>query len=541
MNQQSYDVIVVGSGIGGLSYALSVAERETSLSVAIITKKEDRESNTNYAQGGIASVLSAHDSFASHVADTLSAGAGLCRPDVVERVVRSGPAAIRRLQQAGVEFTRSKSGELDLALEGGHSARRVAHAADLTGQEIERALLARCRACVNVTLLENHFAADILTVTENQALRAAALVVYDTHAGRFVTFGSRLVMLATGGVGQVYAQTTNPLIATGDGIAMAFRAGCAVANLEFVQFHPTAFYEDSERSLLISEAVRGHGAQLLNLDGRSFMSKYDERAELAPRDIVARAIDSELKKTGATHALLDLSAIDPQTIKDRFPGIYQGCIDRGVDITREPIPVVPSAHYLCGGVRATLEGQTDVRGLLVCGETAHTGMHGANRLASNSLLEAVIMAELASSWTCENMGGLAAVSIPPNPLYTRTGRRDAENILLAHDRRSLKFLMSDFLGIVRSIERLELARERISAINRAVEREFPYLPDVYGALELRNISLVSLLMTEMALARRESRGLHYLLDYPERDDEHWRRDSVIEPRRGRVKVAEERG
>ena len=531
MNDREFDIIVVGSGIGGLSYALSVAESSDSLSVAVITKKEDRESSTNYAQGGIASVLSPLDSFESHIADTLEAGAGLCRREVVERVVRSGPGAIERLRQIGVEFTRDSSGNFDLALEGGHSARRVAHAADLTGHEIERALVARCHARSNIAILENHIAADVLTVSDSGKSQAVALVVYDAGSESFKTINSRLIMLATGGLGQVYAHTTNPMIATGDGVAMAFRAGCAVANLEFVQFHPTAFFEDAERSLLISEAVRGHGAKLLNLDGRAFMAEYDKRAELAPRDIVARAIDSELKKSGATHALLDLSSIDSATIKKRFPNIYQGCLKRGVDITREPIPVVPSAHYLCGGVCATLEGQTDVRGLLVCGETAHTGMHGANRLASNSLLEAVVMAELSAAWTIEHIAELKPGAAPPPPLYTRTGRRDAENILQEHDRKSLKSLMSDYLGIVRSLERLELAKERVSAINTAVEREFPYLPDVYGALELRNLSLVSLLMIEMALRRHESRGLHYLLDYPRRDDVNWQKDSIIEPQR----------
>jgi len=529
MEKRRFDIIVVGSGIGGLSYALSVSEISGDLSVAVITKKDDGESNTNYAQGGIATVLSPLDSFERHIEDTLISGAGLCNREVVEQVVRSGPSAIERLQEIGVEFTRSEAGELDLALEGGHSARRVAHADDLTGREIERALLMRCHARPNITFLTNHIAADALTVSEGENLRAVGLIVYDADEGVFRTFGTRLLMLATGGLGQMYEHTTNPMIATGDGIAIAFRAGCSVANLEFVQFHPTAFYEEAERSLLISEAVRGQGAKLLTLSGERFMERYDERAELAPRDIVARAIDQELKRTGDSHVLLDLSLIPEKVIRQRFPNIYQGCLERGVTITREPIPVVPSAHYLCGGICATLSGETDVRGLLVCGESAHTGMHGANRLASNSLLEAVVMAELSSTWTAEHIGELSCVDVPEPPLYTTTGRREAENILVAHDRKSLKSLMSDYLGIVRSLERLELARERVSAINSAVEREFPYLPDVYAALELRNLSLVSLLMIEMACARKESRGLHYLIDFPETDNERWKIDSVISP------------
>ncbi len=530
------DVAVIGSGIGGLSYALAVAEANPSLTLSIITKKEQRESSTNYAQGGIASVMSPLDSFESHLSDTLKTGGGLCDPEVVERVVRHGPKSIKRLTAIGVRFTHvsretsaNPETNLDLALEGGHSANRVVHADDLTGREIERALLTGCRNSPNIHLHENHIASDVLTANDGEETCANGVVTFDATSGEFVIFDARIVMLATGGVGQVYQYTTNPMIATGDGIAMAYRAGAAVANLEFVQFHPTAFYEEAERSLLISEAVRGHGGKLRTIDGRAFMSDYDTRGDLAPRDIVARAIDSELKKSGDSHVMLDLSSISREEIIKRFPNIYQGCLDRGVDITKEAIPVVPSAHYLCGGVRATLEGVTSVKGLMVCGESAHTGMHGANRLASNSLLEAVVMAEFSAEWTTRNIKDFRPLEAVRAPEYTGAVERDTANIILAHERKSLKLLMSDYLGIVRSLDRLSLARDRLMDINRVIGREFAHLPDVYAALELRNLALVALLMTEMALERHESRGLHYLTDYPETNDLKWKQDSVFEP------------
>ncbi len=539
------DVVVIGSGIGGLSYSLAVAEGNPQLSVAIVTKKEQRESNTNYAQGGIATVMSPLDSFESHLADTIKTGAGLCHPEVVEKVVRRGPQAIKRLTEIGVCFTQLSSGstsesasekdssdkqEFDLALEGGHSAKRVIHADDLTGREIERALLTACRNAPNMRLYENRIASDVLTARSGNGICATGVVTFDSTTERYVIFDARIVMLATGGVGQVYQYTTNPSIATGDGIAMAFRAGAAVANLEFVQFHPTAFYEEAERSLLISEAVRGHGGILRTIKGHAFMQDYDSRADLAPRDIVARAIDSELKKSGESHVLLDISSISTEDIHSRFPNIYQGCLDRGVDITKEAIPVVPSAHYLCGGIRASLEGVTNVKGLLVCGESAHTGMHGANRLASNSLLEAVVMAEFSAEWTVANIEKFSPTFGVAAPEYTRIVNRDTENIILAHERKGLKQLMSDYLGIVRSLDRLSLARERLLNINALIGREFAHLPDVYAALELRNVALVALLMTEMALQRHESRGLHYLADYPEANDSRWKHDSIIEPK-----------
>lgn len=532
MKQIDCDILIIGSGIAGLSYAVAVAEGAPKRQICIITKKEQRESNTNYAQGGIASVMSPLDSFEDHLADTLRSGAGLCDESIVRQVVEAGPKAIKRLTDIGVAFTSSpeESSGFDLALEGGHSARRVVHSADLTGKEIERALLARCRDSANIEMYENHIAAEIYLRDFATGQRVCGALVFDATENEFISFKAPLVLLATGGVGQIYSHTTNPLIATGDGIAIAFRAGCSVANLEFVQFHPTAFYEDAERSLLISEAVRGHGGKLKTRAGHYFMQDYDERADLAPRDIVARAIDNELKKSGDQFVYLDVSTISTTDLKERFPNIYQGCLKRGVDITREPIPVVPSAHYLCGGVSATLEGLTDLPGLLVCGESAHTGMHGANRLASNSLLEAVVMAQSAADWTLRSLDEFTlpvGFVLPEPPSYTTARRKSGTGVIVSHERLALKNLMSDYLGIVRSLERLELARERVRVIHSAVEREFASFSDVYSAIELRNMAQVALLMIDMALSRHESRGLHYLLDYPERNDAEYQRDSVI--------------
>lgn len=539
MRQREFDIVVIGSGIGGLSYALAVAEGDSSLSVAIVTKKQVWESNTNYAQGGIASVMSPLDSFEDHLNDTLISGAGLCDRKVVRRVVSAGPAAIARLSEIGVRFTesatdysressRDSSADYDLAREGGHSAKRVVHADDLTGREVERALLAGCRSLNNVTMFQNHIAADVLIDKTSSERRVVGALVYDAATEEYVVFCGRLVLLATGGVGQVYEHTTNPLIATGDGIAIAYRAGCTVANLEFVQFHPTAFYEKAERSLLITEAVRGEGGRLRTISGHEFMSDYDERGDLAPRDIVARAIDREMKKSGDDYVLLDVSHIPEKVIRQRFPNIVQKLKERGIDFPRQAIPVVPSAHYLCGGVRSALTGETDLRGLLVCGESAHTGMHGANRLASNSLLEAVVMAEMSAEWTLQHIAEFMPQTAPEVPAYASRDRSSRELIALVHERRSLKSLMSDYLGIVRSLERLQLASERAQAVHDSVTREFANMSDVYAALELRNLALVAMLMIQMASRRHESRGLHYLLDFPEKDDNNWMCDSILQ-------------
>jgi len=546
MNHERFDIVVVGSGIAGLTYALSVAEGNPSLRIALATKKESRESNTNYAQGGIAAALSKVDSFESHVADTLGAGAGLCDESQVREIVRRGPTAVRRLAERGVRFTR-RDGEFDLVMEGGHSARRVAHTFDHTGQEIERALVANIAATPAISTFENDIVVDLRVDRSGPAPQVCGAVVFDARRGEFVRFDARIVMLATGGVGQVYRHTTNPLIATGDGVAIAFRAGASVANMEFVQFHPTAFYEtdaagdagalvSAGRTLLISEAVRGEGARLVNLAGHAFMPDYDPRGALAPRDIVARAIGSELTRRDETHVLLDLSPIPVEVIRERFPNILRACLERGVDITRDPIPVAPSAHYLCGGVRASIEGVTDIAGLLVAGEVAHTGMHGANRLASNSLLEAVVMAEAAAGWTLANIGSFAN---SPSRADRGAGPGLSEapgtaggsvDISLGVERARLKELMSRHVGIVRSAAGLAIVR---AALNDMVARVggavSPNQPDPYASIELRNMTQVAGLIIDMATDRTESRGLHHRSDFPTLNDRRWRRDSVIFP------------
>jgi L-aspartate oxidase len=383
------DVLVIGSGIAGLSFALKIAD---SAQVVLITKKEKAESNTNYAQSGIAAVLSPSDSFEKHVKDTLDCGDGLSKKDVVEKVVREGPARIRELAELGVSFTQVATGELDLGIEGGHSRRRVVHAKDLTGKEVESALLNSVADTPTIELFENQIAIN-LVVDRNQCLGCHAL---DTEKSVVRSFAAKITALATGGIGRVFLHTTNPEIATGDGVAMAYRAGATIMNMEFTQFHPTYLHQPGEESFLISEALRGEGAVLRDKSGRPFMGDYHPMKELAPRDIVARAIDQELKKSGDNHVYLDISEKDPEFVQSRFPGIYEKCLSFGIDITKNPIPVVPAAHYSCGGVRTSIAGETDIRNLLVVGETACTGLHGANRLASNSLLEALVCSHYAA-------------------------------------------------------------------------------------------------------------------------------------------------
>ncbi|MBO6101782.1 MAG: L-aspartate oxidase, partial [Opitutales bacterium] len=391
--ENSYDIVVVGSGIAGLSFAIKTAR--LGYRVAIVTKKKSSETNTNHAQGGVACVTSALDDFESHVRDTLIAGDGLCHEDVVRAIVESGPEQIKSLIEEGVPFSRERDGSPCLGREGGHSQRRILHVKDFTGRAIEEALLAYIKGCKNISMFEHHFAIDLITESKTgvwrgeEENRVVGLYVLDTSGGKVLTVFAKSVMLASGGSGRVYMYTTNPDIATGDGIAMAYRAGAEVANLEFIQFHPTALYSHENDRFLISEAVRGEGAVLRNFKGEAFMKSYDPRADLAPRDIVARAIDQEMKKHGTPHVWLDITKFSAEHLKDRFPQIYQHCIERGIDISKDWMPVVPAAHYQCGGVRAGLDGATSLRGLYACGEVACTGLHGANRLASNSLLEAV--------------------------------------------------------------------------------------------------------------------------------------------------------
>ncbi|WP_166977172.1 L-aspartate oxidase [Rhodocaloribacter litoris] len=515
---ERFDFLVLGSGVAGLSFALRAAEHGT---VAVVTKKASVESNTNYAQGGIAAVMDGSDSFEQHIADTLEAGAGLCDPEVVAFVVREGPARIRELMAFGARFSR-ENGRLHLGREGGHSAHRIVHAADATGREVERALLANVRAHPNIRVFEYHFALEL--ITEHHLGQHVSRLRPDIHCfGAYVlderndvvkTFLAKSTLLATGGSGQVYLHTTNPAIATGDGVAMAYRAKARIANMEFVQFHPTSLYHPEADSFLISEAVRGEGALLYNQAGERFMPRYDPRAELAPRDIVARAIDDQLKQRGEDYVLLDISHRPAGHIRAHFPNIYETCLRYGIDITREPIPVVPAAHYQCGGVLTDAYGRTSIAGLFACGEVACTGLHGANRLASNSLLEALVFSHRALEPAVEYARGTGwREDIPP---WDDSGTvRPQEWVLVSHNRDELRRVMWDYVGIVRSTLRLERAERRTRLLYEETEDFYRRSRVSTGLCELRNMIAVAYLIIRSARMRRESRGLHYMLDYPE--------------------------
>jgi len=525
------DFLVIGSGIAGNWFALRVAAHGR---VVVVTKKEDTESNTNYAQGGIAAVLAQDDSFDLHIQDTLRAGAGLCHRDAVELMVRTGPAAVRELVDVGVRFSGLGRTDLDLRREGGHSRRRIVHAKDLTGAEIERALAGAVRAHPNITVYENRLAMDLVTGAAGAGVRAEGtrclgVRALDRLTGQVEVFQAPVTLLATGGSGKVYLYTSNPDIATGDGVAMAFRAGARVGNLEFVQFHPTCLYHPEAKSFLISEVVRGEGATLRTLDGNTFMDKYHVDGVLAPRDVVARAIDREMKTRGEKHVWLDLSPIGtPDQIRDRFPNIDRGCRAFGIDISREWVPVVPAAHYVCGGVLTDLEGRTRIRGLYAAGEVACTGVHGANRLASNSLLEAVVFASRAAGAAVREIrkGKRRTPSVPRG---TEDGGKPLpESVMLDHDWDSIRTLMWNYVGIVRTDERLALARSRLVLMARHIEGYYGKFQTTPDLVELRNIALVGLLIVRSALSREESRGLHFNLDHPDRDDVHWCRDTVLQ-------------
>lgn len=513
-----FDFLVIGSGVAGLSYALKVADYGT---VAVVTKKETVESNTNYAQGGIAAVMAAEDSPEQHIEDTLIAGAGLCDPYVVEIVVREGPERIRELMALGAEFSR-QNGRLHLGREGGHSAHRIVHAADATGREVERALLERVQANPNIQIFEYHFAVELITEHHlgqhvsrlRQDMHCFGAHVYDEKADTVKVFLAKTTLLASGGSGQVYLHSTNPEIATGDGVAMAYRAKARVANMEFVQFHPTSLYHPDANRFLISEAVRGEGAMLFNQAGDRFMLSYDTRGELAPRDIVARAIDDQLKQRGEDYVLLDISHRPSAEIKEHFPNIYETCLRFGIDITQQPIPVVPAAHYQCGGVQTDRLGRTSIEGLFACGEVACTGLHGANRLASNSLVEALVFSERA---------------VEPSVAYARAAKweegvpdwdtsgteRPAEWVLISHNREELRRVMWDYVGIVRSSLRLNRAFRRTRLLHDETEDYYRRSRVSAGLCELRNMIAVAYLIIRSAQMRHESRGLHYMLDYPE--------------------------
>jgi L-aspartate oxidase len=528
------DFLIIGSGIGGLSYALEVAKYG---SVNIVTKKEDSETNTNYAQGGIAAVSSKEDSFRAHIEDTLKGGAGLCNPEVVAKVVEAGPRSIQRLTEIGVQFStrhRGLKSRLDLGIEGGHSHKRVVHAADFTGREIENALLRAVQAQPNIRLYENHLAVDLLTQHQLRRRRPAeetrcwGAYVLETPTEEVKTFTAKITLLATGGAGRVYSHTTNPDIATGDGIAMSYRAGAAIANMEFVQFHPTMLYHRDANSFLISEAVRGEGGKLRLQNGNFFMQHYHPKKELASRDVVARAIDAELKKTGDRCVFLDITHLPPDFTKKRFPGIYQRCLEVNLDITSEWIPVVPAAHYICGGVQTDPNGRTSIENLWAIGEVASTGMHGANRLASNSLLEAIAFAEFASGDSVSVFKRIEEEPLPTFPDWSSSGVFDQKEwVVVSHDREEIPQLMWDYVGIVRSNYRLEKAAERLGILSRDIEHFYRRNPVRGEVIELRNIATVARLIVESAQMRRESRGLHFNLDYPQRDDGNWLKETVL--------------
>jgi L-aspartate oxidase len=526
---ERFDFLVLGSGVAGLFYALKVAEYG---SVAIVTKKESVESNTNYAQGGIAAVMDAADSYESHIQDTLEAGAGLCDQAVVEVVVREGPERVRELMQIGAEFSAAK-GQLHLGREGGHSRNRIVHAADATGREIERALIDRVRTHPNIRVYEYHLAVELITqhhlgqyVTRLRPdICCYGAYVYDEVEDRMITILARSTMLATGGSGQVYLHTTNPAIATGDGLAMAYRAKAHVSNMEFVQFHPTSLYHPEADSFLISEAVRGEGGLLYNLAGERFMPQYDERAELAPRDIVARAIDDQLKQRGEPHVWLDISHKPEDEILEHFPNIAATCLGYGIDITSGPIPVVPAAHYQCGGVVVDLRGRTSIRGLFAAGEVSFTGLHGANRLASNSLLEALVYAERAAGPAIEYVrSGTWQEGIPD---WDDSGTVEPQEwVLVSHNRDELRRVMSDYVGIVRSNHRLDRAARRTRLLYDETEDFYRRSRVSTPLCELRNLIVVGYLIISSARMRRESRGLHHTIDYPEPSEQERRSSNL---------------
>ena len=525
------DYLVVGGGIAGLMFALAASEVGT---VTVLTKAASSEANTAYAQGGIASVWSVDDSFESHVEDTLYAGAGLCDRVAVETIVREGPAAVRELIRLGTQFSRIEAGgedEYDLGREGGHSHRRVLHAQDLTGREIMRALGAAASARENIRVLENHVAVNLLIKKDRATGKPKScwgVYALDRNTNRVIKIVTRATMLATGGAGKVYLYTTNPDIASGDGVAMAYRAGAPIGNMEFIQFHPTCLYHPAAKSFLISEALRGEGAILRLPDGTPFMKKYDAAAELAPRDIVARAIDAEMKRLGLDCVYLDLSHKPADFIRNRFPNIYARCLSFGIDMTSRPIPVVPAAHYMCGGVMTDLNARTPIERLYAAGEVAMTGLHGANRLASNSLLEAAVMGRRAAAAAREDAAGAGERRQPDFPGWD-PGRamRSEERVLITQSWDEIRRLMWNYVGIVRSDARLARAARRLQLIKQEVYGYYwDHLIDS-DLIELRNLVEVAELVVRSATARKESRGLHYTIDYPERDDAKWLHDTVI--------------
>ena len=525
------DFLVIGSGVAGLFFSLKAAQHGK---VIIVTKKQKTESSTNYAQGGIASVTSKEDTFEMHVRDTLEAGAGLCKEDAVRTVVEEGPARIAELMEYGMQFSQrvipSSNGEkeLDLGREGGHSKRRILHAKDVTGREIERALLAATEERSNITILEDHCAIDLITTQklgQSGPNRCVGAYVLNVKENRVDTFTAPVVVLATGGCGKVYLYTTNPDISSGDGVALAYRAGTAIANMEFIQFHPTCLYHPQAKSFLISEAVRGEGGVLKTMEGREFMDAYHPLKSLAPRDIVARAIDSEMKRTGADHVYLDITHKPARFIIDRFPNIYSTCLSYGIDITKDMIPVVPAAHYQCGGIKTDVNGQTEIFGLYAIGEAACTGLHGANRLASNSLLEALVCAHRTVQQSVHDLLPLEEYKIPE--WQSGNAHNPDEMVVVSHNWDEIRRLMWDYVGIVRTNRRLQRAKKRIQNLNEEIHEYYWDFIVTRDLLELRNLATVADIIISCAQNRPESRGLHYNLDFPDPHPAWAQRDSIL--------------
>ena len=532
-NNHQHQVLIIGGGAAGLSLALRLADQCT---VAIITKGPSKDGSTYYAQGGVSAVLSEQDSFLSHINDTADAGGHLSNKETIKFTVEHGPENIRWLQELGVPFSRDtfKSGqrELHLTREGGHTHRRVVHAADATGKAMSDTLENHARQHNNISFFEHHIAVDLIT-DEKQGYatsdnRCIGAYVLNNNTNHVETFAARYVILATGGASKVYLYTSNPDGSTGDGIAMAWRAGCSISNMEFNQFHPTCLYHPEAKSFLISEAIRGEGGKLLLPDGKRFMDKFDERGELAPRDIVARAIDHEMKRLGIPCIYLDISHRSPAFIASHFPTIHERCLQYGIDITREPIPVVPAAHYTCGGVNTNLNGQTDISHLYAIGETAHTGLHGSNRMASNSLLECLVFAQSTAKHILNELGEAHTFQKISQWDESRVSDSD-EEVVISHNWDELRRFMWDYVGIVRTNKRLERAMHRTSLLQREINDYYSNFRISSDLIELRNLTLVAELIIRSAMQRKESRGLHYSLDYPVADDTRIAKDTVLKP------------
>ncbi len=513
------DFLIIGSGIAGLSLAIKAA---TIGSVAIVTKKEKTESNTNYAQGGIAAVTDKTDSFEEHISDTLICGAGLCNQDVVDFVVREAPPRIQELVDWGVNFTKSDlpPHPFDLGQEGGHHRRRVLHAKDLTGREIERALHEKVAALKNVKIYENHIGVDLIIQkdAEGRTINCLGAYVLDINQNKIHTYRAKYTILSTGGAGKVYLITTNPDIATGDGIAMAYRAGAKVANMEFIQFHPTCLFHPEAKAFLISEAVRGEGGILKLKNGSTFMEKYHPMKSLAPRDVVAKAIDTEIKQSGDEHVLLDITHHSRDSLMDRFPNIYHKCLEYGIDMAIQPIPIAPAAHYICGGVSVDHYGKTSIDNLFACGEVSCTGLHGANRLASNSLLEALVYSHRAFTKIAKSFRQTEISTLPIRPWDPMNSSESDDTIVVTNNWDEIRRCMWNYVGIVRSDKRLERAQRRIDLIQKEIHEYYWNYKITKDLIELRNITTVAKLIVESALTRKESRGLHYTMDHPDTSD-----------------------